>query len=866
MRSSGGYSETSTGSTEPVIDVQGTPTYSVEASRALGRYISLNNGSVSEALPHQGIILKDIYSYLRSGKSEGHIETATSTGKTFLIAKLADAFHRDGLRTLILVPKLPIAAQIAENPAKGLLRFAGNIAPDDIGKHYGGQKASAEDPVVVSTYAGFNNFCKTGELGDFQVVLADEAHLTLGPVTKQNLKEYNPGSVKVGFTATAQYGKDKKVNEIFGNAIHAISLSEAIEMDLVAPVQCLMYATEAEIPYLDAQSEFTVRELERLIDIKFRNQKAIEFAKSFIADGRQGIISCLPGAKMAHPKLLAAELNGSSVEINGETKKIVARSIGSHLSPKENSDILAEFERGEVDVLTFVKSLSEGWDSEVASFLINTCPTTSMVRMKQLIGRVLRKKNGLVSIVVDFIDRSERKRQATAAAALDDEIYEYGKVYASPTGADRAGIKSNLERLIGSELYQNVTSFDGIALSQVNLGVGSLTADELLIRHYNQLLANEGMPEEPQSNYGLPQVALNALAHLRARPGRTDTLAHSRYQKLLSKHEEAVDKKLRGAPWLEAKNIARPNELTFWEQVLAGHEPVEFMAQTELKAVLDSRPEDPTEIWTDRILNGRYIKQLEPRMREILVARYGLLDGREATLAELGHKWDITSQSISRVQHQAEMMLLSKVQSFDRGALKEFDPVQAKVAHLDLRIDGAKLKVIVSALRLEMPFKRFTESAQEAAKDERLAAALIDLNIYRYLKELHLKIPQFAMAGEHWLASRPSWVDGPRSIEELIRDKFRLTPAARQIAALRLMRARLDKSVFTDGHMLDPEAFSRWQSNFIRICIDTAVKIERAEAQQAEEQRKLREEQAASLRRQKKAQETQEFRYIYRQE
>src|SRR5579863_2827280 len=346
-----------------------------EAYRALSRSLNLSRGRIADALPHQAQVLRDIQSHLRQASKEGYVELATSTGKTYLIAKLTEAFYEAGLRTLILAPQIVIAEQIATNEDKGLSRFAKTVDKQAIGVHYGGSKASPKDPVVVSTYQGFNGFAKTGELGSFDVVLADEAHRSLGAVTKNNLLSYCPEAVKIGFTATPAYGVDKKVDEIFDAPMHSITLPEAIEMGLVAPVQCLVYTTDAEIPYLDSHAEFTQKEIERLVHLKARNEKAVEFAKNFVADNRQGIIACVPGGNLAHARLIANDINNQVVRTkDGSRKFIRAAAVGSYQSSEENARLLEEFEKGNIDVLTFVSSLSEGWDSQRASFLINTCP------------------------------------------------------------------------------------------------------------------------------------------------------------------------------------------------------------------------------------------------------------------------------------------------------------------------------------------------------------------------------------------------------------------------------------------------------------------------------------------------------------
>lgn len=613
-----------------------------------------------EAYPHQQEVFFDISEALAMGYNRGYVELPTSTGKTYLIAKLAEIFANSGLRVLILADMRAQVSQLSGDiEDKGLAKFAQRLNPKDVGRHYGGSKATTTDKVVVATYAGMNNFAQTGELGEFDVILADEAHKSLGAVTKRNIISMSPGATKIGFTATPKYRVGKTVNEIFERPMHELSLKEAIENDLVAPVTCLLYTTDAEIPDLDEYAdEYTQRELERLIDLKARNDSALEFARNFVADGRQGIISCVPGENSVHARSLADELDGSFVTLVDGTRKFVrAKAVGSFLSQAENQRILQAYENGQVDVLTYVKAIAEGWDSSVASFLIATCPTTSRVRKTQELGRVLRKKAGnLESIIVDFMDVSPNKFQYTSLDVMDEKSVHLGRVIGSePSSNGRPTSKrTNLERIINSELWLNLLANDAFLLKQLRVKYNSKRTDSHSrdIRRYNQILEKEhGLPEEPKNSVGFPATVATEIGRFMRR--------YVREQRILPELED-----IQG--FIEHKNLARQISTQDMARLaLSGFDAYPLGLGLQ---VVDAR--EPDEQTTEELAEEDILIQeiatvldsLPSREAIILKLRFGF-DGKQPhTLDQVGAELDITRERVRQLESQALARLASLTQ------------------------------------------------------------------------------------------------------------------------------------------------------------------------------------------------------------
>ena len=361
----------------------------------------------------------------------GFIEMPTGSGKTVVFVELLKTFHSNDaqpIKSLVLVPSKEILHQtIGEAGKRGLAEFAPNLHVTS----YYGDKKNLSGEVVVMTYASFHNVLAGGiiDKGFCDVVICDEAHHTLGPETKKDVQGFIKNKVAIALTATSEYAENKKVEHVFPERIHTSKLREVIEQGLLAPLQCWVYKTDVELDRKLSAPDFTNEELGSLAQLEGRNRKAVEFAQGFVEQGLQGLISCLPGEDLLHPRLMAEMLRNAEITDpkTGKRRAIRAQELLGTMSIDERNSYYDALEEGKLDVLTFVDTISEGWDNAQAKFLINLRPTCSPVFGLQRLGRILRP-NGQVAQVVDFVDLSQ-KAQFVALHGLDEYRYVLGRVY-----------------------------------------------------------------------------------------------------------------------------------------------------------------------------------------------------------------------------------------------------------------------------------------------------------------------------------------------------------------------------------------------------------------------------------------------------
>jgi hypothetical protein len=106
-----------------------------------------------------------------------------------------------------------------------------------------------------------------------------------------------------------------------------------------------------------------------------------------------------------------------------------AEAVSGRTPPVKLAEILAAYERGEIDILINAMLLAEGWNSPRATVCMHLAPTASRRVYQQRIGRIMRlharKEAG---IVVDFVPKgaTHNERVISLHSLLDADFYREG--------------------------------------------------------------------------------------------------------------------------------------------------------------------------------------------------------------------------------------------------------------------------------------------------------------------------------------------------------------------------------------------------------------------------------------------------------
>ena len=129
---------------------------------------------------------------------------------------------------------------------------------------------------------------------------------------------------------------------------------------------------------------------------------------------------------------------------------IKAEAVSGETPKRELAEILARYERGEIDVLINAQLLAEGWNSPRATVCMHLAPTASKRIYQQRVGRVTRRHPGKeAGVVVDFVHPATKHDDpvVTLHSLLDRDVYRGGAIVVGPVRRGR-GRRVRVERRV----------------------------------------------------------------------------------------------------------------------------------------------------------------------------------------------------------------------------------------------------------------------------------------------------------------------------------------------------------------------------------------------------------------------------------
>jgi ribonuclease E len=360
-------------------------------------------------------------------------EHATGAGKTVAAVGFVDASRTGGV--LILTHRRNLVDQfIGEISTRGYKDRLSPALLDDADHPYG--------PVTVETYQWFvRNASRVSDV--YSIVICDEAHTALGEKTSACIRDM-PGPVFIGMTATGALIA-RHVADLFPTQTSRFDLAQAARRGVISPLRCIRIPpgpgvrTIAKVPLRrgEVDQDFDQEELAKLLD-----QEPFNVA---VADLYQSRFRRIPGvvytAGVRHATHVAKAFRDVGIE---------ARAVSGETPKRELTEILAAFERGEVDVLCNAMLLAEGWNSPRATICMHLAPTASRRVYQQRVGRVTRRNPGKESgLVIDFVHPATTHDETivTLHSLLDRDVYRGGAIVVGPVRRGR-GRRVRVERRV----------------------------------------------------------------------------------------------------------------------------------------------------------------------------------------------------------------------------------------------------------------------------------------------------------------------------------------------------------------------------------------------------------------------------------
>jgi superfamily II DNA or RNA helicase len=360
-------------------------------------------------------------------------EHATGSGKTVAALGFVEGSRTGGV--LILTHRRNLVDQfIGEISDRG---YKDRLSPplmDGSDHPYG--------PVTVETYQWFVRNAE--RISDaYAIVICDEAHTALGEKTSACIRRW-PEPVFIGMTATGALIA-RHVADLFPTQTSRFDLAQAARRGVIAPLRSSRIPpgpgvrTIAKVPLRrgEVDQDFDQEELAKLLD-----QEPFNLA---VADLYRSRFRRIPGvvytAGVRHANNVAASFRAAGIN---------ARAVSGETPKRELAEILAAFERGEVDVLCNAMLLAEGWNSPRATICMHLAPTASRRVYQQRVGRVTRRApEKEAGLVIDFVHPATTHDETivTLHSLLDRDVYRGGAIVVGPVRRGR-GRRVRVERRV----------------------------------------------------------------------------------------------------------------------------------------------------------------------------------------------------------------------------------------------------------------------------------------------------------------------------------------------------------------------------------------------------------------------------------
>src|ERR687888_163067 len=348
----------------------------------------------------------------------------TASGKTIAAGGFVDAARSLGV--LILTHRRLLVSQFQRDLRQ---EGYGDRFSDSVVR---GQRPPVRNPLTIQTYAWFARHVGDLSRDAYQLVICDEAHTALGEKTSAAIRSF-PEPIYIGMTAT-EHLIAKQVSDVFPASVDDLPLGDAARRGLIAPLRCLRVPPAAAISSVPiVGGDFDERALADALDHQALNQAAASLYRDRF-DSTPGIVYA---AGVQHAYNLTKEFRAAGLK---------AEAVSGRTPPVKLAEILAGYERGEINVLINAMLLAEGWNSPRATVCMHLAPTASRRVYQQRIGRIMRmhprKEAG---IVVDFVQKgaTHTDRVVTLHSLLGADFYREG---ARVTPAPRRRIQRKARR------------------------------------------------------------------------------------------------------------------------------------------------------------------------------------------------------------------------------------------------------------------------------------------------------------------------------------------------------------------------------------------------------------------------------------
>jgi superfamily II DNA or RNA helicase len=337
----------------------------------------------------------------------GLVVMATGLGKTLTamsgVRKLID--EGSVRRVLILAHTNELVYQL-ERSSWGLLKKHESTAIWNGYESGDIKNATLVFACINSVYASLPN----DDLGDFDMVVIDEAHHAGSPTYQATIEASDTGATSgsylLGLTATPWRSDEVKVRDIFKDLLVQVDMVEGLSKGYLSNVDYRMHIDDLDWDKLAHATDMSPKQLNKKIFIDEWNDAIIHRLQEAFAEvpNPRAIIFCstIEHAHIMKGKILARNFSTAEVIYSGSFN-------GRTLTSQKRSLLLSDFHDGLIGVMCVVDIFNEGVDVPDVNIIVFQRVTHSRTIFIQQLGRGLRIKEGKDKVIVlDFVSDIRR--------------------------------------------------------------------------------------------------------------------------------------------------------------------------------------------------------------------------------------------------------------------------------------------------------------------------------------------------------------------------------------------------------------------------------------------------------------------------
>jgi ATP-dependent helicase IRC3 len=346
---------------------------------------------------YQSEALQRVYQAYKNGKRRVIVSLPTGTGKTVVFAHFPRFFQMKK-RLLVLAHREELLLQARE-------KFL-HVDPElKVGIEQSASRAPADAKVVLASVPtlGRAQGTRLRQLSpeDFFLIVVDEAHHAVAPTYRRIFEHFglfdrNTRRYLVGFTATPRRGDKQGLGAVFEEVCYARDLREMIAEGYLCPITGWRVHSDASLDQVRIRhGDFVENQLAEVVNTSERNNLLVTAYRKYAA-GRRAIVFCV---NVAHAMDVCQAFTALGIRTSA---------VWGGMAREDRRKQLAQFSRGDIDVVTNCNVLTEGFDEPRVDAIIMARPTRSKLLYAQMVGRGTRRHPDKANLeVIDIADNSK---------------------------------------------------------------------------------------------------------------------------------------------------------------------------------------------------------------------------------------------------------------------------------------------------------------------------------------------------------------------------------------------------------------------------------------------------------------------------